>query len=218
MARGHLRLVEASPEPEASGRQLDGPAEIFDLDAWRLLKARWQADKAARAPLGAPHSRVLWLTGPSEAARPRIANLLERELHALGHHTYLLDGDTLRHGLGKDLGASDADRVENIVRIARVAKLMAGAGLIVLAAFISPRRADRKMARALFDDGEFVEVFVDAPLSASGGANSTPGVDAPIKHPTRSKVWIDTSAISAHEAAGLIVDELRRRQLIPSTS
>ncbi len=115
---------------------------------------------------------VVWFTGLSGAGKSTIANLLEKRLHALGRHTYLLDGDNVRHGLNKDLGFTDADRVENIRRVAEVARLMADAGLIVLVSFISPFRAERRMARGLMDEGEFFEVFVDAPLAGGGDARS----------------------------------------------
>src|SRR5881394_3279978 len=110
---------------------------------------------------------MLWLTGLSGAGKSTIANMLEKKLHALGRHTYLLDGDNVRHGLNKDLGFTDVDRVENIRRIAEVAKLMVDAGLIVIVSFISPFRNERRMARSLFEPGEFMEAFVDAPLAVA---------------------------------------------------
>ena len=110
---------------------------------------------------------MLWFTGLSGAGKSTIANLVERQLHELGRHTYLLDGDNVRHGLNKDLGFTDADRVENIRRVGEVARLMVDAGLIVLASFISPFRAERRMARALLDEGEFIEIFVDTPLAVA---------------------------------------------------
>src|SRR5690606_12513200 len=108
--------------------------------------------------------RVVWFTGLSGAGKSTIANQVEKTLHAKGYHTYLLDGDNIRHGLNRDLGFTEADRVENIRRVAEVAKLMADAGLIVLVSFISPYRAEREMAKDLLEDGEFLEVFVDTPL------------------------------------------------------
>jgi bifunctional enzyme CysN/CysC len=172
--------------------------------------------------------------GLSGAGKSTIANLVEHELHANGHHTYLLDGDNVRHGLNTDLGFSDADRVENIRRIAEVAKLMVDAGLIVLAAFISPFRADRQMAREPFEDGEFIEIFVDTPLSVAeqrdpkglyesarrGELADFTGIDSPYECPARPEVRIDTTASSAQDAAGLIVGELYRRsmcRIIPAT-
>src|SRR6266700_4555696 len=121
-------------------------------------------NKAARAQVKGQKPCVLWLTGLSGAGKSTIANLVEKKLHALGRHTYLLDGDNVRHGLNKDLGFTDVDRVENIRRIGEVAKLMVDAGLIVLTAFISPFRSERRMARELMGEGEFLEVFVDTPI------------------------------------------------------
>ena len=124
-------------------------------------------DKTARASIKHQQGCVLWFTGLSGAGKSAIANLVEQKLHAQGHHTYLLDGDNVRHGLNKDLGFTDADRVENIRRVGEVARLMVDAGLIVLTAFISPFRAERGMARSLVEEGEFVEVFVDTPLEVA---------------------------------------------------
>lgn len=131
-------------------------------------QAFWQPlsiDSASRARLMGQLPRCIWLTGLSASGKSTIANLLEKRLHAMGRHTYLLDGDNVRHGLNRDLGFSDGDRVENIRRVAEVARLMVDAGLIVLVSFISPFRVERRMARDLFGKGEFVEVFVDASLA-----------------------------------------------------
>ncbi|MGH7875850.1 MAG: sulfate adenylyltransferase subunit CysN [Candidatus Binatia bacterium] len=133
----------------------------------RSVNVHWQAlevSKAARANMKHQDARCLWFTGLSGSGKSTIANLLEKRLHADGKHTYILDGDNVRHGLNRDLGFTEADRVENIRRVAEVAKLLLDAGLIVIVAFISPFRAERQLARGLFDDGEFIEVFVDAPL------------------------------------------------------
>ena len=121
--------------------------------------------RSARAQLKGQRACALWFTGLSGAGKSTIANLVEKRLHALGRHTYLLDGDNVRHGLNRDLGFTDADRVENIRRVAEVAKLMVDAGLIVLVSFISPFRSEREMARGLLGDGEFFEIFVDTPLA-----------------------------------------------------
>ncbi|HET9695182.1 MAG TPA: sulfate adenylyltransferase subunit CysN, partial [Steroidobacteraceae bacterium] len=134
----------------------------------RSQNIHWQAldvNKRSRAAIKGQQPAVLWLTGLSGAGKSTIANLVEKRLHALGKHTYLLDGDNVRHGLNRDLGFTDADRVENIRRVAEVSKLMADAGLIVLVSFISPFRAERRMARALFQPGEFHEIHVDTPLA-----------------------------------------------------
>ena len=130
----------------------------------------WQhvdVDKAARARQKGQAPKVLWFTGLSGAGKSTIANLVDKRLHALGYHSFLLDGDNVRHGLNRDLGFTDEDRVENIRRVAEVAKLMTDAGLIVLVSFISPFRAERRMARERFGDGEFIEVFVDVPLAVA---------------------------------------------------
>jgi bifunctional enzyme CysN/CysC len=133
----------------------------------RAVNVHWQAieiTKAARAEIKHQQARCLWFTGLSGSGKSTIANLLEKRLHADGKHTYILDGDNIRHGLNRDLGFTEADRVENIRRIAEVAKLFVDAGLIVLVSFISPFRAERSLARSLFAEGEFIEIFVDTPL------------------------------------------------------
>jgi bifunctional enzyme CysN/CysC len=133
----------------------------------RAQNIHWQAlelDRRARAQLKHQKARCVWLTGLSGSGKSTIASLLEKRLHAEGRHTYMLDGDNVRHGLNRDLGFSEADRVENIRRVAEVARLMVDAGLIVLVSFISPFRSERRMARELFGEGEFVEVFVDTPI------------------------------------------------------
>lgn len=133
----------------------------------RADNVHWQAvtlDKASRAAAKSQRPRCLWFTGLSGSGKSTLANLLEKRLHSLGRHCYILDGDNVRHGLNRDLGFTDADRVENIRRVAEVAKLMVDAGLIVIVSFISPFRAERQMARELFQAGEFLEIFVDTPL------------------------------------------------------
>ncbi len=172
-------------------------------------------NKEARSAMKGQKACVLWFTGLSGAGKSTIANLLEKKLHAMGRHTYLLDGDNVRHGLNRDLGFTAADRVENIRRVAEVAKLMVDAGLIVVTAFISPFRAEREMARALFDDGEFVEVFVDTPLEVAeqrdakglykkarrGEIGNFTGIDSPYEIPQDAELRIDTTRYSADEAA-----------------
>ncbi len=143
-------------------------AGTLDFALRRAGNVHWQhvdVDKAARARQKGQVPKVLWFTGLSGAGKSTIANLVDKRLHALGYHSFLLDGDNVRHGLNRDLGFTDEDRVENIRRVAEVAKLMADAGLIVLVSFISPFRAERRMARERFADGEFIEVFVDVPLA-----------------------------------------------------
>jgi bifunctional enzyme CysN/CysC len=165
---------------------------------------------------------VLWFTGLSGAGKSTIANLVEKKLHSVGRHTFLLDGDNVRHGLNKDLGFTDADRVENIRRIGEVAKLMADAGLIVLTAFISPFRAERQMVRAMFPEGEFVEVWVDTPLAEAekrdvkglykkaraGDLKNFTGIDSPYEQPMHADIHIDTMKMTPEDAASYIVDQL----------
>ncbi len=185
-------------------------------------------NKASRAQMKGQKSCVLWLTGLSGAGKSTIANLVEKKLHALGRHTYLLDGDNVRHGLNKDLGFTDADRVENIRRVAEVAKLMVDAGLIVITAFISPFRAERRLARELLDAEEFIEVFVDTPLAVAekrdakglywkarhGELKNFTGIDSPYETPEHAEIHIETIRLAADAAAELIVHELARRGLI----
>ena len=193
----------------------------------RADNIHWQAtdiDKAARAAQKSQRGRVVWFTGLSGAGKSTIANLVEKRLHALGRHTYLLDGDNVRHGLNKDLGFTEEDRVENIRRVAEVAKLMTDAGLIVLTAFISPFRAERRMARELMEDGEFVEVYVETPLAVAeerdvkglykkaraGQLKNFTGVDSPYEPPEHAEITVDTTGMTAVQAAEAIVEWLER--------
>jgi bifunctional enzyme CysN/CysC len=168
---------------------------------------------------------VVWFTGLSGAGKSTIANLVQRKMSVLGAHTYLLDGDNVRHGLNKDLGFTDADRVENIRRVGEVARLMVDAGLIVLCSFISPYRAERRMVRDLLGEDEFLEIFIDAPLSVAeerdpkglykkaraGEIKNFTGIDSPYEQPENPEIVIDTTRVTAEEAAGLIVDRLKAR-------
>ena len=184
--------------------------------------------KAARADLKGQRPCVVWFTGLSGAGKSTIANLVEKRLHAMGRHTYLLDGDNVRHGLNRDLGFTGADRVENIRRIAEVARMMVDAGLIVITAFISPFRAERAMARARVDDGEFIEVHVDTPLAVAesrdakglykkarrGELKNFTGIDSPYEAPEHAELRIDTTDVSAEEAAERVVRLLQARGLV----
>ncbi len=172
---------------------------------------------------------MLWFTGLSGAGKSTIANLVERRLHANGCHTYMLDGDNVRHGLNKDLGFTDADRVENIRRVAEVAKLMVDAGLIVVVAFISPFASERRMARSLLEEGEFVEVFVDTPLALAeerdpkglykkaraGELKNFTGIDAPYEQPEHPELRLDTAALSPEESAQAVVSYLEEHGVLP---
>jgi bifunctional enzyme CysN/CysC len=206
-------------------------AGMLNLELRRSRTLRWQAievDKEAHAKLKGQQPCMLWLTGLSGAGKSTIANLVEKKLHSLGHHTYLLDGDNVRRGLSKDLGFTDADRVENIRRVAEVGALMVDAGLIVLLSFISPFRSERRMARELVEQGEFIEVFVDVPIEVAeqrdckhlyekarrGEIRNFTGIDSPYEKPEAPEIHIDTTQSSAEQAAEQILDELRRRGII----
>jgi bifunctional enzyme CysN/CysC len=206
-------------------------AGMLDFALRRAHNIHLQAldvNKMARAQMKGQKPCVLWLTGLSGAGKSTIANLVEKKLHALGRHTYLLDGDNVRHGLNKDLGFTDVDRVENIRRIAEVAKLMIDAGLIVITAFISPFRAERRLARELLAEGEFIEVFVDTPLAVAekrdakglyrkarlGELQHFTGVASPYEVPEHAEIRLDTTQLAADAAADLILQELSRRGVI----
>jgi bifunctional enzyme CysN/CysC len=169
---------------------------------------------------------VLWFTGLSGAGKSTIANLVEKKLAARGRHTFLLDGDNIRHGLNRDLGFTEADRIENIRRVGEVARLMADAGLIVLTAFISPFRAERHMVRRMVCEGEFFEIFVDTPLAEAekrdvkglyakaraGELKNFTGIDSPYEPPEHAEIHVDTTTMAADEAADLIVEKLLSRR------
>src|SRR5690606_18500685 len=188
-------------------------AGTLDFALRRAGNIHWQhidVDKSARARIKHQAPRCVWFTGLSGSGKSTIANLVEKRLLATGHHTYILDGDNVRHGLNKDLGFSDEDRVENIRRVAEVAKLMVDAGLIVLVSFISPFRAERRMAREMFAEGEFLEIFVDTPLEVAeerdskglyakarqGVIRNFTGIDSPYEVPERPELVLDTVAAS----------------------
>ncbi|RRN58968.1 sulfate adenylyltransferase subunit CysN [Pseudoxanthomonas sp. SGNA-20] len=200
-------------------------AGTLDFALRRADNVHWQhldVDKAARARIKGQVPRVLWFTGLSGAGKSTVANLVDKRLHALGYHTFVLDGDNVRHGLNRDLGFTDEDRVENIRRVAEVARLMADAGLIVLVSFISPFRAERRMARERFAPGEFIEVFVDVPLEVAeardvkglyrkaraGLIPNFTGIDSPYEPPEAPEVHLhadreDPQALVARVLAAL---------------
>jgi bifunctional enzyme CysN/CysC len=194
----------------------------------RAHNVQWQAldvNKAARSEIKGQKPCVLWYTGLSGAGKSTIANLVDKKLHSAKRHTYLLDGDNVRHGMNKDLGFTAADRVENIRRVAEMSKLMVDAGLIVSTAFISPFRAERQMARALLAEGEFIEIFIDTPLAIAeqrdpkglykkarrGDLKNFTGIDSPYEPPAHPELRIDTTSLSPEDAAETIVAYLQSR-------
>jgi bifunctional enzyme CysN/CysC len=182
-------------------------------------------NKASRAMLKGQKPLVLWYTGLSGAGKSTIANLVDKRLHSLGRHTYLLDGDNVRNGLNRDLGFTATDRVENIRRVAEVARLMVDAGLIVSAAFISPFREERDLARSLLEPDEFIEIFVDTPLEVAeqrdpkglykrarrGDLKNFTGIDSPYDPPETPELRIDTTALRPEAAADTIIAYLQSR-------
>ncbi|WP_022676406.1 sulfate adenylyltransferase subunit CysN [Novosphingobium sp. B-7] len=224
-------------EPYAQSRTLGGfilidkitnatvGAGMLNFSLRRAQNVHWQAldvTRKAHAALKMQEPAVLWFTGLSGSGKSTIANLVEKKLHALGKHTFLLDGDNVRHGLNKDLGFTDADRIENIRRVGEVAKLMTDAGLIVLTAFISPFRAERELVRSLLPAGEFVEVFIDTPLeeaekrdvkglykkARSGQLKNFTGIDSPYERPENPEIRVDTTRESPEDAAERIVERV----------
>ena len=230
-------------EPYADSRDLGGfilidrmtnttvGAGLLHFALRRSQNVHWQAldvHKDARAEIKNQKPCVIWFTGLSGAGKSTIANLVEKRLLSLGCHTYLLDGDNVRHGLNKDLGFTEADRVENIRRVAEVARLMVDAGLIVLVSFISPFRSERRMARELVDESEFIEVFVDTPLAVAeqrdpkglyrkarrGELKNFTGVDSPYESPEHPDVTLDTTRLSPEQAAREVLDALEHAGIV----
>jgi bifunctional enzyme CysN/CysC len=206
-------------------------AGMIEFGLRRATNIQWQElsiDKGARSKLKGQKPCVLWFTGLSGSGKSTIANLLEKRLHAIGRHTYVLDGDNVRHGLNKDLGFTDADRVENIRRVAEAAKLFVEAGLIVMVSFISPFRSERRMARELFQDGEFIEVFVDTPLEVceardpkglyrkarAGLISHFTGIDSDYEVPEQPELALETKDTNAELLTEAILDELKRRHVL----
>ena len=200
-------------------------AGTIDFALRRASNIRWQdfhVTREARQELKLQHSRCLWLTGLSASGKSTITNLLEKRLHSEGHHTYVLDGDNVRHGLNRDLGFTEADRVENIRRVAEVARLMVDAGLIVIVSLISPFRSERDFARRLFDPGDFKEIFVDASIEACaardpkglyaramrGEIENFTGVDSPYEKPEHPDLRLDTERLAPEDCVELILQRL----------
>jgi bifunctional enzyme CysN/CysC len=224
-------------EPYADNRALGGfvlidklsnatvAAGMLHFALRRSQNVHWQPtdiDRAAHAGLKNQTPRVLWFTGLSGSGKSTIANEVEKRLNLMNRHTFLLDGDNVRHGLNKDLGFTEADRIENIRRVGEVAKLMTDAGLIVLTAFISPFKADRELVRAMLPEGEFVEIFVDTPLEVAeardvkglykkaraGQLKNFTGIDSPYEAPVNPEIRVNTVEMSAAEAAEHIIQQL----------
>ena len=239
-AIGVVELTTSAPlvfEPYTDSRELGGfilidritnatvAAGMINFALRRSQNIHLQAtdvDRAAHAGLKNQKAAVLWLTGLSGAGKSTIANAVEKRLHRMNRHTFLLDGDNVRHGLNKDLGFTDADRIENIRRVGEVARLMTDAGLIVITAFISPFRAERQMVRDMMAPGEFIEIHIDTPLAEAeardvkglykkaraGQLKNFTGIDSPYEAPETPEICIDTTAMTADEAAALIVERL----------
>jgi bifunctional enzyme CysN/CysC len=187
--------------------------------ATNIHRQALDVNKAVRAASLGQRPCVVWFTGLSGAGKSTVANLVEKKLHLLGRHTYLLDGDNVRHGLNRDLGFTDADRVENIRRVAEASKLFVDAGLIVLVSFISPFRSERQMARDLLQPGEFVEVFVDTPLEVAeardpkglyrkaraGEIRNFTGIDSPYEAPAQAELHLDTTSATPDALADRVI-------------
>ena len=218
-ATGAFILID--PETNATAG-----AGMIDFALRRSHNIHWQAtdvDKDQRAAAKNQRSCVLWFTGLSGSGKSTIANILEKKLHAMARHTMILDGDNVRHGLNRDLGFTDADRVENIRRVSEVARLMVEAGLITIVSFISPFLAERKMAREMMADGEFVEIFVDTPLAEAerrdvkglykkaraGTLKNFTGIDSPYEAPEHAEITLPTMEMDAEAAADTIIDWMK---------
>ena len=200
-------------------------AGMLHFSLRRAQNVHWQATdvtRESRASMKGQTAQVLWFTGLSGSGKSTIANLVEKKLQALGQHTFLLDGDNVRHGLNKDLGFTESDRIENIRRVGEVARLMTDAGLIVITAFISPFRAERDLVRGMIEPGEFVEVFIDTPLeeaerrdvkglykkARAGTLKNFTGIDSPYEPPANAEIRVDTTREKAEDAAERIVSHI----------
>ena len=193
-----------------------------------IFEQKVDITKADRSKLKNQKPCVLWFTGLSGAGKSTIANTLDKKLHEMGRHTYLLDGDNVRHGLSKDLGFTDEDRVENLRRVAEVSKLMVDAGLIVISAFISPFRSERQMARDLFSDDEFLEVFIDTPLeiaeqrdvkglykkARAGELKNFTGIDSPYERPEFPELSLLSHQFSLDDLVKKIINLLQARNVL----
>ncbi len=243
---GRVSLSLSQPvafEPYTTNREMGGfilidrlsrntvGAGLIERSERPLTDIHWHrldVDKAARAALKHQKPAVLWFTGLSGAGKSTVANLVEKRLLASAKHTIVLDGDNVRHGLNRDLGFSEADRVENIRRVAEVARLFVEAGIIVIVSFISPYRAERMLARERVEEGEFIEVFVDTPIEEcrrrdpkglyakadTGQLRNFTGVDAPYEEPLDPEIHLQTLGTKPEDLAEQVVRELRRRGIV----
>jgi adenylylsulfate kinase len=208
--------------------QLSGSTDKVSILTKNIV---WQDHKITRAERSVNKNQkpcLLWFTGLSGSGKSTIANALDVSLHSRGYHTFMLDGDNVRHGLCRDLGFSDGDRVENIRRIGEISKLFSDAGLIVLSAFISPFTSDRDLVRGLFPKGEFIEVFMDTPLATCEGRDPKglyqkarageikrfTGIDSPYESPAHPEVSLDTSGLSVDDCVNTLIEYLLERDLI----
>jgi bifunctional enzyme CysN/CysC len=206
-------------------------AGMVEFGLRRATNVHWQAldiNKKVRAEQKGQKPVILWFTGLSGSGKSTIANIVEKKLTLAGRHTYLLDGDNVRHGLNRDLGFTDADRVENIRRVAETAKLFVDAGLIVLVSFISPFRSERRVARELVEHGEFMEVYVDTPLEVcmardpkglykrakAGEIKNFTGLDSPYEAPEHAEIHVNTVDLTPEQAADAIIARLKDAKLI----